>query len=146
MSTDREAGNLDDPGPAGGRARRLRAQGPKSESLRRVASTYDHEFPRYVDEFIFGEIWGRPGMSQDERMLVAISALAATEHPDQLSNYIWGALYSGMPASKIHEVFMMMPIYAGFPVTLASLRLWKEIRQKARAQGMSLDMDEPADS
>jgi len=64
------------------------AQGAKHEQLRDELASLDPAMAAWADDFIFGEIWGREGISQDERMLVAITALAATEHPAQLRNYL----------------------------------------------------------
>jgi 4-carboxymuconolactone decarboxylase len=97
----------------------------------------------WSDTFIFGEVWGREGMSQDERMLVAITALAAREHPAQLRNYLHGALEAGISARKIHEALVMMVVYAGFPTALTSLVVWKEVVTSARRHGLKVDLDLP---
>jgi 4-carboxymuconolactone decarboxylase len=95
----------------------------------------------WADDFIFGEIWGREGISQDERMLVAITALAATEHPAQLRNYLHGALQAGISARKINEALLMMVVYAGFPTALSALVVWKDVVASARRQGVAIDIE-----
>jgi 4-carboxymuconolactone decarboxylase len=119
--------DLDMPGAAGGPARRRRAQG------------LDPELGQWADGFIFGDVWGRPGLSQDERMLVAMTALACGKNPDQLRNYIWGALQAGIPIVKIRETFTMLVVYVGFPVALQALALLKEIERAARKTGLDID-------
>jgi len=56
-----------------GAQRRARAQGAKHEQLRDELASLDPAMAAWADDFIFGEIWGREGISQDERMLVAIT-------------------------------------------------------------------------
>ena len=67
-----------------GAQRRRRAQGEKADELRRALEDLDPQLSAWTDDFVFGQVWGRDGLDQDERMLVAITALAALEHPDQL--------------------------------------------------------------
>jgi len=67
-------------------------------------------------------------------MLVAITALAATEHPAQLRNYLHGALQAGISARKINEALLMMVVYAGFPTALSALVVWKDVVASARAR------------
>ena len=121
-----------------GAQRRARAQGAKHEQLR---DELDPAMAAWADDFIFGEIWGREGISQDERMLVAITALAATEHPAQLRNYLHGALQAGISARKINEALLMMVVYAGFPTALSALVVWKDVVASARRQGVAIDLE-----
>lgn len=126
-----------------GALRRRRAQGTKSDQLQAALSEIDVEMARWGDEFIFGQVWAREGISQDERMLVAIIALAATEHTKQLRNYLHGALDAGIPARKIHEALVMLVVYVGFPVALNSLSTWKDVVESARRRGLEIDLGEP---
>lgn len=124
-----------------GRARRQRAQGAKAEQLQGILASFDPGMAGYADEFIFGQVWGRPGLSFEERMLVAITALGAGEHPNQLRNYLHGALQDGIPASKIHEVVVMLCVYCGFPTALEAMTEWQSVLAAARRQGLELDLD-----
>jgi len=124
-----------------GAQRRARAQGAKHGQLRDELASLDPAMAAWADDFIFGEIWGREGISQDERMLVAITALAATEHPAQLRNYLHGALQAGISARKINEALLMMVVYAGFPTALSALVVWKDVVASARRQGVAIDLE-----
>jgi 4-carboxymuconolactone decarboxylase len=123
-----------------GAARRRRAQGGRADQLNALLASLDPQMAEWSDSFIFGEVWGREGLSQDERMLVAITALAATEHPNQLRNYLHGALEAGISARKIKEALVMMVVYAGFPTALTSLVLFDEVAASARRRGLELDL------
>jgi 4-carboxymuconolactone decarboxylase len=127
-------------GSAEGARRRARAQGARHEQLQSELRALDPTMAEWADRFVFDEVWGREGLSQDERMLVAITALAATEHPAQLRNYLHGALQAGVSARKIHEALLMMVVYAGFPATLGSLTVWKEVVESSRRHGVELDL------
>lgn len=124
-----------------GRERRRRAQGARADHLQSILASFDQGMADYADDFIFGQVWARPGLSFEERMLVAITALAAGEHPNQLRNYLHGALQDGIPASKIHEIMVMLAVYCGFPTALEGMILWREVVAAARKQGIEIDID-----
>lgn len=121
-----------------GTQRRKRAQGPKTDSIQKVVSGLDPQVGEWVDSLVFGDVWGRPGLSEDDRTLVAITALAATRQPDQLRVYLFGALHCGIPARRIHEALVMLAVYAGFPVALQALRLWAGVVAAAKRQGVNV--------
>lgn len=123
-----------------GAQRRRRAQGPRSEDLRAALAELDPGLAGWVDEFVFGAVWGRPGLSEEERMLVAVSALAATGRPDQLRAYLFGALHAGVPAIKLHEALVMQAVYAGFPAAISALSTWRDVVASARRQGLEVDL------
>jgi 4-carboxymuconolactone decarboxylase len=134
--------DITNPGPASGQARRRRAQGAKADQLQELLCGLDPVLGEWADGFIFGEVWARPGLSQDERMLVAITALAATGNPDQMRNYLWGALQAGIPARKIHEALLMLVVYAGFPRALNAMHVWRTVFDAAQKAGMAIDLDD----
>jgi alkylhydroperoxidase/carboxymuconolactone decarboxylase family protein YurZ len=131
-------------GLAGGPARRRRAQGAKSDQLMAAMSQLDPQLVDWANGFIFGELWAREGLTHDERLLVAITALGAGGNVDQLRTYAWGALQAGIPASKIHEALVMLVVYKGFPHTLTVLATWREVVEGARKAGIDVDIAPPA--
>jgi alkylhydroperoxidase/carboxymuconolactone decarboxylase family protein YurZ len=124
-----------------GRARRGRAQGPKADKLQAGLHALDPQMAEWADRFIFGEVWGREGLDQHERMLVAITALAANGNLPQLRNYLWGALHDGIPARKVHEALVMLVVYAGFPRASSAVDLWREVVESAKRHGLDVDLD-----
>jgi 4-carboxymuconolactone decarboxylase len=105
---------------AGTRRRRL-AQGAKADRLQSSLEALDPSLARWADEFVFGEVWEGDALTHEERMLVAISALAATGRCNQLRNYLHGALQSGIAEAQLREALRMMVVYAGFPVAIEAL-------------------------
>lgn len=123
---------------AEGRTRRRQAQGAKADKLQEALAALDPQLVEWADGFIFGEVWGREGLSFEERMLVAISQLAATNRPVQLKNYLFGALEAGIPARKIHEALIMLTVYTGFPNALGAMACWDEVCAASRRRGIDL--------
>jgi 4-carboxymuconolactone decarboxylase len=124
-----------------GRRRRALAQGPKSDTLQDIFRSIDPQMADWADRFIFGEVWEREGLEHEERMLVAIAALAAIGSTDMLRNYLWGALHGGIPPRKVHETLAMLTVYAGFPRSVDAMRVWREIVLSARRHGMTVDVE-----
>ncbi|HEU0197709.1 MAG TPA: hypothetical protein VFQ88_10925, partial [Nevskiaceae bacterium] len=71
-----------------GTQRRRRAQGPKTDLIQRAVADLDPQLADWVDDFVFGRLWGRPGLNENDRMLVAITSLATTRQTDQLRVYL----------------------------------------------------------
>jgi 4-carboxymuconolactone decarboxylase len=115
-----------------GARRRRRAQGVKSDRLQEELARLDPELARWADDFVFGQVWAREGLSFEERILVAISQLAATGRTRQLRNYLFGAVQAGVDAGKIHETLIMLTVYTGFPNAIEALTTWVEVSESLR--------------
>ena len=119
---------------------RARAQGARHQDLQSALGAIDPRLAGWADGFIFGDVWARDGIAFEDRMLVAIVALAATEKPNQLRNYLHGALQDGMDPRRIHEALLMLVVYVGWPVALQSLIVWQEVVGAARRRGAEIDL------
>jgi 4-carboxymuconolactone decarboxylase len=107
---------------------RRRAQGARADDLHAALGSLDPELAEYADEFIFGQVWSRDGLEHEERVLVAITALATQGRDEHLRNYLHGALQDGVPAEKLHEALLMLVVYAGFPTALGGLAVLAQVR------------------
>ena len=85
-------------------------------------------------------MWAEDGLSFQDRQLVAMVALASTGKPDQLRNYLHGALQDGFDARRIHEALLMLVVYIGWPTTLQALVVWQEVVRSARRGGIVVDV------
>ncbi len=121
---------------AEGAARRQRALGSKANVLRDLQVAVDPEMADWADDFIFGKVWGREGLSEQERMLLAISALAGSGQVDLMKNYLHGALQAGVPVRKIHEAIVQNVVYVGFPNTFRAVHAWRAVLSSAVRAGV----------
>ena len=124
-----------------GAALRRRAQGAKADQLQALLTSLDPGVGRWADEFVFGEVWARPGLDFESRMLVAITSLATQGKGALLRNYAHGALQAGVSARKIHEALVELVVYAGFPTATSMLFEWQQALLAARRQGMAIRED-----
>jgi 4-carboxymuconolactone decarboxylase len=123
-----------------GSERRIRAQGARHETLLAALTNADPDLAKWADGFIFDEVWGRDGLEFEDRMLVAIVALAAINRPAQLRNYLHGALQDGMSPCRIHEALMMLVVYVGFPTALEAIGVWRDVVISSRKRGMTVEL------
>jgi 4-carboxymuconolactone decarboxylase len=82
----------------------------------------------YVVEFVFGDIFSRPGLDLKSRELATVAALTAlgTAGP-QLRAHIRGALNAGLSEREIVEIIVQMAVYAGFPAALNGIQAAREV-------------------
>lgn len=88
------------------------------EKLRAISG----DFADHVVDFIFGDIYSRPGLDLRSRQIATIAALAALGncHP-QLAVHIRGGLNVGLTQAEIIEILSQMAAYAGFPAAINAL-------------------------
>lgn len=86
------------------------------------------DLARYLVEFAYGDIYGRPGLDLKSRQIAAVAALTAlgTASP-QLKIHIHGALNAGCGRQEVVEVMLQTAIYAGFPAATNGLRVAGEV-------------------
>lgn len=67
-------------------------------------------------DFIFAEVWSRPGLDRRSRYLVSIASAASTNGPcDVIDDYVRGALSSGdLTQEELREAALHLAVYAGW--------------------------------
>lgn len=109
---------------------RARAQGSRTGQLGEALAALDPDLLEWADGFIFGQVWAGEGLPFEDRLLVAIVALATGGQLVQLRNYLHGALQAGIDPNRIHEALKMLVVYAGFPTAIAAMAALQEVRAK----------------
>jgi 4-carboxymuconolactone decarboxylase len=127
MRTDRDAG----------RKIRLMMQGKKADTFEAIQRALDPEMFEWTEEFNFGTVWSRPGLDFDDRILIAITALAVQGGP--IRNYLHGAIQAGIDPRRIHETLVMLTPYAGFSVAMDALQVWGDVVRSERRRGTVVD-------
>lgn len=93
---------------------------------RRVLEALSRTSPdlaRYVVEYPYGDVACRPGLTDQQRQLAIISALAAMGFAQpELRVHMHGALNVGVTEQEIIEAMILISVYAGFPASLHGLR------------------------
>jgi 4-carboxymuconolactone decarboxylase len=127
MRTDREAG----------RKIRLLMQGKKADTFEQIQRDLDAEVFDWTEEFNFGTVWTRPGLSFEDRILIAIAIQASLHGP--IRNYLHGAIQAGIDPKRIHETLVMLTPYAGMSVAMDALQIWGDVVRSERRRGNVVD-------
>ncbi len=75
----------------------------------------EDEIQKSVGDWVFGEVWSRPGLPIKTRSLITIAMLAAMYRTDQLRTHIQVALRIGVTPQEILETIMQVGAYSGLP-------------------------------
>jgi len=93
----------------------------------RLADAYSLPWQEYVNEFVWGGIWGRPGLSRKTRSLLNLAMLAVLNTPHELKLHIRGALFNGVTREEIVEVFLQAAMYGGAPKGVQAFSAMREV-------------------
>lgn len=82
-----------------------------------------------TDGVLFGDIWKRPQLSKRDRSLVTVSALVATNHPDQLRSHLALARKNGVKEEELIEAITHLAFYSGWPNAVTAISVAREVFQ-----------------
>ena len=104
------------------------------------------DLARYIIEYPYGDVYCRSGLTDQQRQLAIISALASgCSSPrrvpialgyaaPELRVHINGALNVGVSEEEIIETMILMSVYAGFPASIHGLRAAQDVFAEREAQ------------
>jgi 4-carboxymuconolactone decarboxylase len=90
----------------------------------------------YTGEALWGSVWARPGLTLRVRVLVTVSILATLQRSPQLRTYLNSALNAGLDPGEVREALIQCSAFAGFPVTVNALELFRDVIE---ARGTSVE-------
>lgn len=78
-------------------------------------------------QYGYGEVWQRPGLERQGRMVCALGALIALGCEPQLRGFLPAALNVGFSREEVAEIIMQTAPYGGFPRALNAMALANEV-------------------
>jgi len=111
-----------------GRARFLEIHDEKA--LRAVEGLGD--VGRSILEFVYGDIYLRPGLSLRDRELAAVATLVALGRSSQIPQHLRAALKAGVTPDELREVILQTAAIAGFPPAMNAISTLKTILGEER--------------
>jgi len=106
-----------------GRARFLEVHDEKA--LRAVEGLGD--LGRTIVEYVYGDIYLRPGLSLRDRELAAVATLVALGRSSQIPQHLRAALKAGVTPDELREVIMQTAAIAGFPPAMNAMSTLKSV-------------------
>jgi len=71
----------------------------------------------------WGDVWTRPGLDLKTRSTIAIVALVARAHHEELALHLQGAKRNGLTDDEIAEILLQCAIYCGVPEANSAFRV-----------------------
>ena len=81
---------------------------------------------------LFGDVWGRPGLSLRDRQLVTLAANIAMARPTGNHSHYLSSLHLGITKEEICEVFIQVGHYTGWPTMSYAVRQFTEIVEEQK--------------
>lgn len=69
-----------------------------------------------AQDFVFAEVWDRPGLDMRSRRWITLACVAAARAPIAIGAYVEGALDSGdITLDELREFALQFAVFQGFP-------------------------------
>ncbi|MEU6402514.1 alpha/beta fold hydrolase [Streptomyces sp. NPDC046985] len=94
------------------------------------ADDFSADFQEFLTRCAWGEIWDRPGLDRRSRSCVALTALIAGGHLDELAAHTRAALRNGLTPDEIKEVLLQTAVFAGMPAAGSAFRVVQRVIQE----------------
>jgi 4-carboxymuconolactone decarboxylase len=93
------------------------------EDLKAIAP----EFAKLTQEFLFGDIWKRPELSQRDKSLITVSCLVALNRIEQVDFHLNRAFENGLTKEELVAAITHIAFYAGWPAAASGFAHLKKI-------------------
>jgi 4-carboxymuconolactone decarboxylase len=82
---------------------------------------------RSIVEYVYGDIYLRPGLSLRDRELAAVASLVALGRSSQIPQHLRAALKAGVKPEELREVIMQTAAIGGFPPAMNAMSTLKTV-------------------
>jgi 4-carboxymuconolactone decarboxylase len=89
---------------------------------------------RYIVDFGYGEIYSRPGLTNQQRALVTIASLVTQGTERELELHVNTGLAAGLTRTEIVESVIHLIPYTGFPRVLNALYVVKQVFEQQHGE------------
>ena len=80
-----------------------------------------------TQQWLFGDIWERPGLSKRDRSLITIAVNAALYRTEQLRGHVGRGLDNGLTKDEIVEAITHVMFYGGWPTGVNGAQVAAEV-------------------
>jgi 4-carboxymuconolactone decarboxylase len=88
---------------------------------------FDSVFLEFTEDFCWGNVWSRPGLTRPIRSMLNLAMLASMGRWHEFEVHVRGAVNNGVTEEEIAEVLLQAGVYAGIPVAAEALRRAKSV-------------------
>ena len=91
------------------------------------------DFAKLTKEFLFGDIWERPGLSQRDKSLITVTCLVALNRIEQVEFHLKKALDNGLTKEELVAAITHIAFYAGWPTAASGFSHLKKVIDQLQA-------------
>ena len=85
------------------------------------------EFAKLTKDFLFGDIWERPGLSQRDKSLITVKCLVALNRIEQVDFHLKKAFENGLTKEELVAAITHIAFYAGWPAAASGFGHLKKV-------------------
>lgn len=85
------------------------------------------EFAKLTQDFLFGDIWKRPGLSSRDKSLITVTCLVALNRIEQVEFHLKKALENGLTKEELVAAITHIAFYAGWPTAASGFAHLKKV-------------------
>ena len=85
------------------------------------------EFVKLTRDFLFSDIWERPGLSQRDKSLITVTCLVALNRIEQVDFHLKKAFENGLTREELVAAITHIAFYAGWPTAASGLGHLKKV-------------------
>ena len=85
------------------------------------------EFAKLTKDFLFGDIWERPGLSQRDKSLITVTCLVALNRIEQVEFHLKKSFENGLTKEELVAAITHIAFYAGWPTAASGLSHLKRV-------------------
>jgi 4-carboxymuconolactone decarboxylase len=85
------------------------------------------EFVKLTKDFLFGDIWERPGLSPRDKSLITVTCLVALNRIEQVDFHLKKAFENGLSKEELVAAITHIAFYSGWPTAASGLSHLKKI-------------------
>ncbi len=85
------------------------------------------EFAKLTQDFLFGDIWKRPGLSQRDKSLITVTCLVALNRIEQVEFHLKKAFENGLTKEELVAAITHIAFYAGWPTAASGFNHLKKV-------------------
>ncbi len=100
-----------------------RSEQKSVEDLKAIAP----EFAKLTQDFLFGDIWKRPELSQRDKSLITVTCLVALNRIEQVDFHLKKAFENGLTKEELVAAITHIAFYAGWPTAASALTHLKKV-------------------
>jgi 4-carboxymuconolactone decarboxylase len=85
------------------------------------------EFAQLTEDFLFGDIWKRPGLSQRDKSLITVTCLVALNRIEEVDIHLKKAFENGLTKEELVAAITHIAFYAGWPTAVSGFSHLKKV-------------------